>query len=242
MKEILKNSASLYLKIVVVSFMCSIVVLSINILANGFFSKEVGYKAFGTIENEEGKEESKELYLYYYEDGEDTERAKYEAEGYEISEYKLKELSANALNTATVVSQIFCFFLLATFVYPTVWDIGFKDGNKVKFKRIEPDKFKGLKIGLLAQVPGVVFLIFLFAAQGITKNIPIDLYKLVTAPLYGFIELVKGDASTFGNLKVLNFIFILLLHLIVPVIAHISYILGLKNYSIGEKLIFKKNK
>ena len=195
-----------------------------------------------TIENEKGEEESKELYTYYFKDGEDTERAAYEAQGYEISEYRLKELSQKGVNISTTVSQIFCILLLATFIYPTVWQIGIKDGNLVKFKHQEVDTLKGLKIGLFTIVPALLFLIFLFAAQGITSKIPLALYKLVNSSFYGLIELADGKGVTFGDLSVLNFVFMLVIQFIIPVITHISYILGYKNISIGEKLVFKKNK
>jgi len=239
MKENLKKSGLLFLKLLVVNFMCAIIVFSINILANGFLSNEVGYTAFGTIE---GSEESETLYNYYFDDGEDTKRAEYEAKGYVITEYPIKELTKKTQNFATAFSQVLCVFLLASFIHAMIWDIGFKDGNLVKFKHKEADVFRGLKIGLFTIIPAVVLLVFLFAAGSITAKVPIVLYKLINSSLYGFLDFADGNSIVVGDLSVFNFMLMFAAQLIIPLIAHISYILGFKNISLSEKIVYKKNK
>ncbi len=239
MKEVIKTAASLFLKLIIVNFMCAIVVLSITILANGFFAKQIGYTALGT---KDGAEKSEALYTYRYSDGEDTQRAKYEADGYEITEYPLKELSDSGSNTTTAVAQVMCLMLLASFVYPVIWQIGIKDGNLVKFKHKSEDKLKGLKIGLITIIPALALLIFLFAAGDLVSKLPLAIYKLINSSLYGFIDLADGNAIVFGDLNIFNYLFIAATQLVIPVISYFSYILGIKNISISEKIIYKKNK
>ena len=238
MKEVIKNSAILFLKIVIANIMCAIIVISFNVLASGLFSNEVGYTAYGTVE---GSDESKQLYSYYFSDGEDVNRAKYEAEGYTITEYPIKEVENSTRITTTVISQLFCIVFLASFIYPSIWQLGFKDGNLVKFKHKNADMFVGLKIGLFTIIPSIALVIILFLMKNSIQELPLALFKLANASLYGFIELADGKAFDFGDLKVYNYIFFLLLYLIIPIITHCAYILGLKNISIGEKLIYKKN-
>lgn len=239
MKENLKVSARLFLKLVIVNLMCAIIVLSVNVLATGLFSKEVGYTAIGVTE---GSQETETLYTHRFEDGEDTERAKYEAKGYEITDFPLKELDKKIQKGATVFSQFLCIVFLSTFIYPMIWQLGFNDSNKVKFKHKTADKLTGIKIGLIAIIPAIALIIFLACAKGVVQNLPLALYKFVNGALYGFIDLADGNAMVFGDLNILNFVFMAAVQLIVPLIAHFSYILGFKNISVGEMLVYKKKK
>ena len=109
MKEVIKTALSLFVKLIVVNFMCLMVVLSINVLVSGFFSEDIGYIATGV---KEGEEKAETLYTYYYADGEDTKLAKFEAEGYKITKTSVKELS-DSYNTAGIwFSQFLCFYFL----------------------------------------------------------------------------------------------------------------------------------
>ena len=48
MKENFKTGAKLFLKLIVVNIMCFFVVMSFSVLATAAFTKNVGYKAYGT--------------------------------------------------------------------------------------------------------------------------------------------------------------------------------------------------
>lgn len=239
MKEIWKNGAKLFLKIIVVNIMCFFIVISFSVLSTAAFTKNVGYKAYGTTSD---SSETKELYTYYYDDGEDTKKAEYEGQGYTVTESSIRsEISGTGKAVFLTVSQIFCLLILISFIYPNIWHIGTTDSNLVKFKHKKEDRLKGFKIGAVAVIPAYLLLIFLVVAKaGAVPDFPVVLYKFLNSSLYSLIEVILGSAVKVGELAVWRLILLFVLPLIVPAVSGIAYILGFKNFSIGEKLVYKK--
>ena len=90
-------------------------------------------------------------------------------------------------------------------------------------------------------IPSYLILIFLVIARlGALPDFPMVLYKFLNSSVYSFIEFILGGTVTVSNLTVWRFILLFLLPLIIPAIAGISYFLGYKNISVGEKLVYKK--
>lgn len=241
MKEILKCSASLFGKLIIVNIMSFFLVISLSVLATAAFTQNIGYTAYGTLE---GSSESVKLYDHYNADGEDTLRADYEAKGYTVTESKLRsEISATGNIVFLAVSQLCCFMLLASFIYPKLWDMGTKDSNLVHFKHKNEDTLKGLKAGLIAIIPSAAVLLFLaFTSSGISSKLPTVLYKFANSSLYTAVHLIVGNATTFGELSPLSFVWLFLLLAVVPLISFAAYFLGYRNISLGEKFIYKKSK
>ena len=239
MKEILKDGGKLFLKTFVVNIMCFFLVISFSVLTTAAFSKNIGYKAYGTTG---GSSEQTELYTYYYEDGEDAKKSAYEEDGYTVSTVSIRsDISKSGKTLFLIISQVFSILILCGFIYPDIWHNGTNDSNLVKFKHKSEDKFKGLKIGAVAVIPSYLILIFLVIARlGTLPDFPMVLYKFLNSSVYSFIEVILGGTVTVSNLAVWRFVLLFLLPLIIPAIAGISYILGYKNISVGEKLVYKK--
>lgn len=237
MKELIKNSISLFGRIIVIDIMCFFLVISLSVLVTAAFSENIGYKAVGTSsENPDGTV----LYEYYYEDGEDLKRAEYEENGYTITESKIRSSVSETGNALfRVVSAIFCTILLVCFIYPKFWAMGTKDSNLVHFKHKEEDKFKGLKAGLIAIIPGLILLILM---AFVLPNAQTALYKFLNCSVFTFAELIIGKAQTFNDINILQFIGLALLKLLIPLTAYAAYLLGYKNISLSEKFIYKKTK
>ena len=237
MKEILKTSASLFGRTIIIDIMCFFLVISLSVLTTAAFSENIGYIAFGTSSE---SEQSVELYRHYYKDGDDTQKAQYEEEGYTITESKIRsEVSATGNTVFLVVAELFCLLLTVSFVYPKFWQMGTKDSNLVHFKHKNEDKLKGLKCGLLAIIPGLILLVVL---NFVVPDTPVALYKFLSCGVYSFIDLIVGSAKTFKDVNILQFSGLALLKAIIPVTAYVAYLLGYKNISLGEKFIYKKNK
>lgn len=241
MKENLKLSGSLFFRLIIINVMCFITVCSINILATAFFSEEVGYTAIGTVTDEKGEEKSEFLYRHYYKDGEDTELAVYEAKGLEITKDPLKDISKTGKIVSATICQILCFALLGLFIYNTIWKIGLKDINLVKIKNQNEDKLKGFKVGLLAIVPALIFVVVLFVARGSDNPFFMAVYKICNYCFYGLNELICGSELKLSALPIWCFAALFATHFIIPLITHLSYIAGYKNLSISQKILFKKN-
>lgn len=239
MKEIVKNGAKLFLKTIIINVMCFFVVLSFSVLTTALFTHNIGYKAVGTTSDNQSQVE---LYTHYTADGEDTKKAEYEAKGYTVNELSIRsEVTKTGNAVFLIVSQIFCALILIAFIYPNIWHIGTTDSNLVKFKHKPEDKLKGFKIGLIAAIPSFLGVVFLIVAKlGAFKTFPAALYKFLNSSLYSFINIITGNCITVGDMAWWRIILLLALTLIVPLIAGAAYMLGYNNYSVGERLIYRK--
>lgn len=229
----------LFLRMIIVNIMCFFIVISFSVLATAAFTKNIGYKAYGTTSD---SSESTELYTYYYADGDDTQKSTFEEQGYKVVTSSIRSgLSKSGNAVFLTVSQIFCLLLTIAFIYPNLWQSGTRDSNLVKFKHKQEDKLKGFKIGLIAAIPFFLFWAFLLAARlGLSPNFPPALYKFLNASFYSVIQLAVGGAVKAGELAVWRILILLLPVAALPLIGWISYLLGYKNISIGEKLVYKK--
>lgn len=239
MKEILKGGGKLFLKTIAINLMCFFIVISFGVLSTAAFTKNIGYTAYGTTSD---SSEPTELYTYYYEDGEDTQKSAYEEEGYTVSTNSIRSVLSNRGKAFfLIISQVFAFLLFCGFIYPEFWHNGTTDSNLVKFKHKNEDKLKGFKIGAVAAVPNYLFLVFLVIAKlGVFPSFPVALYKFLNSSVYSFIEVILGTAVTVSELSAWRLALLFVLPLLIPVVSGVSYILGYKNISIGEKLVYNK--
>ena len=235
MKEIFKISSKLFLRLLVVNIMGFFIVVSFNVIFTGIFTENIGYKAYGVTEE---NPQSVELYEYYYSDGEDVKFAEFEQQGYKITKANIRSLLSGGDRIAfLLVSQAINLVLLITIIYGNVWQMANNDSNMIRYKHKEEDKLKGLKIGALAVSPYILLLLVL----SFTK-FNVGLFKVINSAFYGFIDLICSNALTFDNLSIFKIILIFLMLLIVPIVTHIIYMLGYKDISIGDKILYNHYK
>lgn len=240
MSKIFKHGLKLLLKMLVVVFLDFFLCISISVLCIGGFTKNIGYDAFGSLDG--GKSEY--LYTYYEADGEDTKKAEYEGQGYTVTTNSIRsDFSGKGKAIYLTVTQILCLLVLIPFVYSPIYELGFKESNLVRFKHTQQDLLKGLKIGLLANIPFVLsYIALIVCALGALPSLPVSLYKLFNSYGYTIIELVAGNVVKAGELSAVKLVLLAIPLVAVPTIATVAYILGYKGISISEKLIYKKNK
>ena len=239
MKEIIGLGIKTFFKLVLVNVLCAVIVLSISIITSNAFSEDVGYMVYGMPK---GEEEPKYLYSYYFENGEDTEKAKFEAEGYtELSQHPITASTKTGDIIFLTVSGILCFAALAAILYPAVWKEGSKDRNLVHFGHIAEDKLKGLKLGIVAIIPALLLFVFFIVTKGnITADFPAVWLKFLNANAYTFIDLLQNGALHLKEVPVLNLALMALTQVTVPIICFGAYILGYKEISLLDKLMYKK--
>ena len=238
MQDSLRYGVKLYGKLVVSTIMCFIIVFSLTFLSAFIFSNEIGYRVSGV--SPEGVIND-ELYIHKYADGEDLRYQEYEQQGYELNKVEIRsEVSGGARTFLQVASQICCLGVLISFIFPMFKDLGNKDRNAVNFGRIAEDKLKGLKAGLFAIIPVcVVTLFFIFTKNNLTANFSVTLYLFFNSAFYGIMDFLTNHVTAFKDTQTLNLILIMVVHLIIPIIAHIAYSLGFRDISIKERLIYK---
>lgn len=240
MNNIFKIGTGILLKLLVVVVLDLFLCISISVLCIGGFTRNIGYEAYGYI-NEGDKSEY--LYTYYSADGEDTKKAEHEEQGYKIVTNNIRsELSGKGQAIFLTVTQLFCILVLIPFVYSPTYDLGFRESNLVRFKHAEEDLLRGLKIGIVADFAFILsYIALIVSALGAAPNLPVSLYKLVNSYCYSLIDIIGGNAKV-GELSLIQIVLLGLPLLVVPTVATVGYILGYKGISLSEKLIYTKNK
>ncbi|MBE6728309.1 MAG: hypothetical protein E7562_06665 [Ruminococcaceae bacterium] len=237
-KENLKLGLKMFGSLCVVTVLCVFIAMSFLVLCSSFFTDEIGYNA--VIYDKDGKEI--ENYTYYYDDGEDAILKKYsEDEGYKINKQTVRsQISKTGDTVFALVTQLFSTMILIGFIYPSMWHLGAKDSNLVRFKHRKSDMLRGLKIGLIAKIPALIILI-LFLVFG--KTLTVVLYSFINSSNFGFIDMICGGGSTpFAQLGVLQIIGLFALLLIAPAVSTVGYLLGVKDISLSEKFIYSGKK
>jgi len=238
MKEILLKSLKLYGKCIVGSIMCFFLVITLNVIETAMFTDVIGYKAYGV---KDGGEQV-ELYTHYNKDGDDTKKQEFIDQGYEVSEVDIRsQISKKTATIWNIISQIFLLFMMGVFVYNELWNLGFKDNNAVRIGIKKENKLKGLQIGTIATVPSIILLTVLVIGKNtFAKSVSIAWFALLNSHLYEAVILLTNGGGYVTELNALQILVFYLLLLIIPLIAHVAYVLGYKSILVSEKLIYKK--
>lgn len=232
-KDNIKLGLKMFGNLAVVTVLCIFVAMSFLVLCSSFFTEEIGYNA--VIYDKDGKEV--ENYTYYYDDGEDAILEKYSEEGYKVNKQTIRsQISGTGEKVFWGVTQLFTTMILIGFIYPTMWHLGAKDSNLVKFKHRKSDPLRGLKIGLIAKIPALLILLaFLIFGRSLT----IVLYSFINSSNFALIDMIGGGGSTpFADLNVLQIIGLFALLLVAPAVSAVGYLLGVKDISLSEKFIY----
>ncbi len=216
---------------------------SVTVIATGIFTTNIGYTAYSASENNDtGKNEL--LYHYYYEEGEDTKKAEFEAKGIEVSTVPLRStLSGTPKAVTDIVSQIAGALITFGFIHNALWNLGAGDSNLINFGHMEFDRLRGAKIGLMAAIPGfVAWLVAVVAKSGLIGGKWFGLFRFLNYQAFLPFNTIFGQSTATTDLVSWTQIFLgVLLLLILPVFAEIFYILGFKKISF-TKIIYKKDK
>ena len=233
MDGILKNGLRLFVKIVISNVLSAIVVLSVVAFSMAAFADEIGYDAYG-VKGE--NQQTDFLYRYNKADGTDTRLKEFEAQGYTVTKRIIRKTDPLEHNITMLVAQFFALGLTITYIYPAMWDRGYRDSSFVSAENLKNDRFRGLKIGLAGAVPSYLLLL-IFLVFG---KLPTALFKLLNSSVYTFLEFAFGKSTVFSQLNAIQIIITALIFLIIPLIAWGAYTLGFKDVAIMEKLTYKK--
>ena len=240
MAEYLKHSVKLFLKLLLIAFFSAFLVISFRVIFSGLGGKvEKGYIAYG----QKGDEPVKQLYQYMYSEGDDLKYSAYEQQGYKIEKSMLTEMTHGTKIACDITTAFFSIFMAFAVIYMPLFKEGTKDVNLVNFGHKQKDMLKGLKIGLIANIPFVLLYIAFFALHsGVLKGFNLTWYKFISGYLFVIYDLIFGASSVAGELSVSKLILAAAPLLFVPAAAAVSYVLGYKEFSLEEKLIYKNKK
>ena len=246
--NIFKSGAKLSGSIIAASILSFFLCISISVICSALFTKNIGYDAY--VYTKDGNEPV-EKYQYLYtdtdgdgkDDGTDTKKAEYEKQGYVVTTYQTRSVLEGA-NKAIFLSltQVLNLILVISFAANSVYKQGFKDVNLVRTGHRKADLLKGFKIGAIANIPFFALFAILLILTTVTPNFRTIWYAYLNSHFYSFVLWITGSAEVISKISVLQFVLLLLVQFIVPVISGIAYILGFKEINFTDKLLYKKGK
>lgn len=125
------------------------------------------------------------------------------------------------------------------FDYTDIYKSAMRDYNLVKYKYIEYDSLRGLKTGLLAQIPGllcVILMCILSLGSGTWSDLFGVLWMVFYSPFVTLIGAIKTSISTsiWGYAP-----FYIIPMVVQPIVGCLAYKNGYNNVGIFYKLIYK---
>jgi len=140
-----------------------------------------------------------------------------------------------------IIAEICSLGTLVLFMNGKVYYIADSDANKVRFGRIESDKFKGLKMSVVPAAFALgTYIALILGKIGILGDGALAFFRTTNYHLYAYNQILFGGKTTFSEIGWGSIAAAALTVIVVPVICHISYTLGFKGVNVAEKLVFKK--
>jgi CDP-diglyceride synthetase len=122
--------------------------------------------------------------------------------------------------------------ILWAVIYSSCWSEAERDRNRAKFGHMTKYMPKGVVSALFATIPFLI--VYILYAFNMWKNSPVAyyiVYLLFNIPYLSFVTAFKHNALA-----------LVLLLIPMPVAAQVGYILGYRQFSISDKLIYKNKK
>lgn len=140
-----------------------------------------------------------------------------------------------------IVAQLLMLTILIAILYTPLWRLGDGDRNKVDFGRMQADKLRGLKIGLIGSAPSGLVALGLVVSKltGLMPNyiFAYRLLSMIFAPINN--ALTSGVAWT-SQVTWWMLPVAVLCWAVVPLTTALAYWFGYNRVSLGERLVYKK--
>lgn len=153
----------------------------------------------------------------------------------------IRSETAPGLKRATNwVSQILMVILFAAFPYSNMWYLGDHDHNSAQFGHIRRDYARGVKIGLLADIPAVLAWVALIVCK-LANIFPsyVVRYRWINVCFWPYFNhfipstVLKTAEVTWGGVAAM-----LPILLALPLTTGLGYFLGFKEFSVRDKLVY----
>lgn len=219
--------------------------LSLSFIFTMFSTEDVGIAIYR--ENDDGSVTLVEEYLYT--DPDFSDDIKLEEGQMSITLYS--PVPDGVRLAQNIVAQICLLVLLAAFPSRYLWAQGDHDRNEANFGHIKEDPLRGLKVGLLANIPAFLTYLLLWVgkfcppiAQQATGLF--GLFHTCFAPLCQrfMAEVVDGQTVYIPatDISIGGMLALLLPVIFLPLICHVAYTMGLHQFSISDRLFYKHKK
>ena len=160
-----------------------------------------------------------------------------------VALYIIFAVLTNSITVPYVIYWLLSAVILVLWVYfdyQDIYKLAMRDYNLVKYGYLEYDKNRGLKTGLLAQIPGLICVVMM-CVLSLGSGIWSDLFRVLWLVFYSPFMVVIGAIQTaLGNPSVWKMAVFFLIPLIFqPLIGWLAYRNGYNNIGILYKFIYK---
>lgn len=220
--------------------MCFFVTFSFIALFSMLTLEMIGYEAVVYVADE--SQEVIDTYNHYYSDGEDTKKAEYEAKGYKVSTREFTgEFEGTPYVACHIISQTVCLIIFVMTVPNSLYKQGKTDANTVSCGRMEEDKLRGLKAGVVTAVFNLASWVALVLGKlGLLAG-GLQVYAFSNYYLYGYQQLIFGSQPSVSDIGWNSIVLALLPAVLVLVLCWLTYLLGYKDINLYEETVYKKN-
>lgn len=237
-RSVLKTSLKVWLRLAFASFLCLIVWASIYAMSTALFADVVGYRVY---ELDESGEHNRLVTEHYYAEGEDVNAEIPLKEGQSV--YTIRQSSEKVNRNTGIISSIFTLLIFASFPYNMLWNVGSKERNYVNFERLDKDILFGLKVGAVATIPSAVLYVLLILGKfGVLSDAIIRWHRIINTPFIPYIDAVEGGVKAATELSFGSLLAVAVPLFFVPLVCMVGYVLGYRQISVRERLIYKKAK
>lgn len=268
-KENFKMALQVWLRTILAVVLSFFVYMSITVLVTGLFSQEIGYRIYEMTSSGERVLIEEHLYaddssaapavssetpvgpgLPGQQTPEQQENAASAASDISaatqetLPEGQYKETIRSdppvaASVAGNVIASICMLLITAAFPYSIVWSKGDRDKNSVNFGHMQEDKLRGLKVGLMAGIPGALaYIVLILSKLGVFFPGYILVYRFINTPFLPIINALTEGVSTTQEITWPAILVMLIVVAFVPLVCHFGYVLGYKQISLSEKFIY----
>ncbi len=140
-----------------------------------------------------------------------------------------------------IVAQLLMLTILIAMLYTPLWRQGDSDRNKADFGRMESDKLRGLKIGLIGSIPSGLIALGLVVSKltGLMPNY-IFAYRLLTMIFAPINNALTNGVTWTSQMTWWMLPVAVLSWAIIPLTTALAYWFGYNRVSLGERLVYKK--
>lgn len=154
-------------------------------------------------------------------------------------------------NKVRIAVSAFAFLFYLSLIYCVVWELGSKDKIRIEGGRMEPDKFKGLKLSVFANIPNFVLasvscilvLVYILSGNEGFKSIFAVFYLILRFHSSMFMGMITGFTPTYADAALPEYfsdcLVECILYLVFPLVslgvAQLGYYLGGRDYKIFSK-------
>lgn len=173
--------------------------------------------------------------------GEDTAAS---TEPTQVTQYLRSELSPGVELFCDVLSSVLMILILVAVTYTVLSKEGDRDSNAVQFGHIQYDRFRGIRVGLLAAVPSILSYLFLIVSK-LTGLVPqyVSFFRLSNMPFLPlFNHLVSSTVASSADVPWSAILAMAVTVVVVPLSCAAGYYMGYRHVSLSENLVYQKKK